>query len=63
MDKAILQKIEKLESALGEFKVKQKVEFTHCEQCNELIEIVRISDSVLSVNCKCGNYKDTLRGL
>jgi hypothetical protein len=63
LDEVTKRKIEILESALGEYMKKQKVDDTRCEQCNEVIKIEKISDSVISVKCKCGYHNDTLRGL
>ncbi len=63
MEYIIKPSIETLEAALAEYAKNGKVESVHCERCNELIEIVRKSDSVLSVKCGCGLYNDNLRGL
>lgn len=55
--------IETLEKALAEFAQKGHVDSVFCERCNEPIRILRKSDTVLSVECGCGLYKDNLRGL
>lgn len=63
MENAIRPKMETFEAALAEYSKKQKVEYTRCERCSELIEIKQLGMSALSVKCECGLYNDTLRGL
>jgi len=63
MNTAIKPKIETLEAALAEFSDYGKVETVRCENCHEVIEIVRKGESALSVKCGCGLYNDNLRGL
>lgn len=33
-----------------------------CDDCNGIIQLEALSDSAWRCNCKCGKYKDTLRG-
>jgi hypothetical protein len=54
---------ENYEAALNEYFKNQKVESIRCERCNGLIKITALSNTAWAVNCECGLYKDTLRGL
>ncbi len=65
MDNVLKPRIETWEAALGEFIKNKKVETVRCEQCNELIEVTQFGyeGSGYFMNCKCGLYKDNLRGL
>jgi hypothetical protein len=55
--------IDTLEKAMGEYQTNRVVGTTHCENCQSLLVIEAVSDSVLSVACECGGYDDTIRGL
>ena len=52
-----------LEAALAEFQKKGNVDGVRCERCASIVEIIRKTESVLTVKCTCGLYNDTLRGL
>lgn len=55
--------IETLEKAMGEYNAKGVVETTRCERCDSILVIKAKSESVLLVECECGAYSDTIRGL
>jgi len=56
-------KIEMLEKALGEYRAKGAVRTVLCERCGTMLVIRAKGESVLLVECKCGAYNDTLRGI
>ena len=63
MNGEIKPKIETHQAELGEYFKNQKVESIRCERCKEVIEVKALSNTAWTMNCKCGLYKDTLRGL
>ncbi len=52
-----------LEKALAEYAETREVATVRCDECNQLLEIVPLGESALSVNCACGKFKDVLRGV
>lgn len=60
---AKLNSIELLENAIGEFREFGKVVSAKCDSCGSLIKIVEIRESAWSVQCSCGKFNDTLRGI
>ncbi len=63
MDGENKAKFETHQVALNEYFKNQKVESIRCERCKELIEVKALGNTAWTMNCKCGLYKDTLRGL
>ncbi|HOJ77743.1 MAG TPA: hypothetical protein PLZ08_09540 [Bacillota bacterium] len=63
MDNVIKPNPKTLDKALGEYLKNHGVVNIHCERCNEQIEVTRKTDTVFIVNCKCGLYNGTCRGL
>ena len=51
--------VETLEASVTEFTQLGKVESVRCERCNELLNVAQKSETVISVDCACGLYKDT----
>ena len=52
-----------LESAFAEFARYGAVSSIRCDECNGVIEITKIGEDAHEVNCSCGKFKDTLKGL
>jgi len=52
-----------LEKAMGEYRAKGVVEDAQCERCGSVLRVTSKSGSVLLVECDCGTYNDTIRGL
>lgn len=55
--------METWEKALAEFAQKGYNEVVLCERCRDTIHVTEKGYSVRLMDCRCGLYKDTLRGL
>ena len=53
----------RIEAALTEFHRTGNNTVARCDRCEGLIEVTSPGPEVWSLNCPCGRYKDTLRGL
>lgn len=52
-----------LDQAIEEFTRDGKVTKTRCDVCGGIIEVQSVGEAAFLTNCKCGRFKDTLRGI
>ncbi len=57
------QAVRLLDLALDEFARNGEVTSVHCDVCGSIIEIKTITDTTYSVNCSCGKFRSTMRGI
>lgn len=52
-----------LDAGMAEYAAKGTVSNSHCEICHSLLRIRKLGESAWSVECNCGKFNDTLRGI
>lgn len=52
-----------LERAMEEYQQQGRVETVRCDRCGDVIQITALSPTAHAVECTCGKFRDTLRGI